>query len=98
MKDITNLRVLALESSNGKTIRVYGEGTLLGSKTPDAEPFKSLNLKNPCILLDSGKYVWGYQCWWGELEKMKDTYKDYKVEKVEVLNEVFPVKEGEEVV
>lgn len=27
--------------------------------------FKEETFKNPCIELDSGEIVWGYQCWWG---------------------------------
>lgn len=29
-------------------------------------------LSNPCILLDSGKRVWGRECWWGPEDIVKD--------------------------
>ena len=29
---------------------------------------------NPCIHLDSGETVWGFQCWWGPLEQAKQRF------------------------
>lgn len=28
--------------------------------------------ENPCIHLDSGDIVWGYQCWWGPEERLDE--------------------------
>lgn len=36
-------------------------------------------VKNPRILLDSGSYVYGCECWWGAEEAVKDKIGDRKV-------------------
>jgi len=64
-------KVMAVESLTNGVLRTYGEGEMLGEKIPNVEPFKSIEIKNPCIKLDSGRYVWGFQCWWGPIEKMQ---------------------------
>lgn len=69
------MRVIAIQSINKGVCRSYGEGEYLGEKEPNGGPFKDSGIKNPCIKLDSGQYVWGYQCWWGNIE---DFYKKYK--------------------
>lgn len=33
------------------------------------------NRRNPLILLNSGKFVWGHECWWGPPENLQK-YKD----------------------
>ena len=33
---------------------------------------------NPKICLDSGKVVWGCECWWGDEEKVKKILSQYK--------------------
>jgi hypothetical protein len=32
---------------------------------------------NPCIKLDSGRYVWGFQCWWNSEERMQELLAKY---------------------
>lgn len=37
------------------------------------EQMKSTSmLTNPCIQLDDGRIVWGFQCWWGNEERVKE--------------------------
>ena len=74
------MRVGALQSFKDGILCYYGEGSLLNDKIPDAPPFNTVNISNPCIKLDSGKYVWGFECWWGELEKFKSEYADKATE------------------
>lgn len=76
------MRVTAIESFKNGVLRSYGEGELLEDKIPSIEPFKSIGLKNPCIKLDNGGYVWGFQCWWGETTKFNEKYEGKWTEKV----------------
>ncbi len=85
------MKVIAIESIKEGVIRSYGAGELIEGKVPDCEPFNKLKIKNPCIKLDSGKYVWGFKCWWGNEEKMRKEY-DFTAEiMVEIEDEVKPV-------
>lgn len=70
------MRVIAIESIENGVMRSYGEGEYLGEKIPNVSPFNEIGLKNPCIKLDNGKYIWGFQCWWGEAKKFREKYKN----------------------
>jgi len=70
------MRVTAIESIKDGICRSYGEGEYIGDKEPNSGWMKDTGIKNPCIKLDSGQYVWGYQCWWGATDKFKEKYKD----------------------
>ena len=76
-------RVGAVLGSENGVVRFFGFGVLEGDKLPgaDAAPLPcgpigeiliSMEKKNPRILLDSGQYVWGCECWWGSEEKVKE--------------------------
>ena len=73
--------VTAIESIKDGICRSYGEGEYIGDKEPNGGWMKDTGIKNPCIKLDSGKYVWGYQCWWGEKSKTWN-----RVEKVRIFH------------
>ena len=60
------MRVTAIESIKDGICRSYGEGEYIGYREPNGGWMKDLGIKNPCIKLDSGKYVWGYQCWYDQ--------------------------------
>jgi len=45
--------------------------------------------ENPCIYLDSGDIVWGFQSWWGPLEGANRRYPESDFKRV-----VVPVPEG----
>jgi hypothetical protein len=45
--------------------------------------------KNPCIHLDSGDIVWGFQCWWGPLDSANARYPETRIPRI-----VVPVPEG----
>lgn len=66
-------RVIAIESLKEGHMRYYGEGVLIGSLHPDSSPIEGVS--NPCIKLDNGKYIWGYQCWWDDVEKVREKQK-----------------------
>lgn len=68
------MRVVALESLKEGIAHSYGEGEYIGDKVPDINPFREIGFANPCIRLDTGKYVWGFECWWGEKEEFDKQY------------------------
>lgn len=39
---------------------------------------------NPKLLLDSGKVVWGFECWWGSEEKIRDSIGSRRVVDVDI--------------
>ena len=68
-------RVTAIQSFKNGVMKTYGDGYLINHKVPDIEPYKMLMLENPCIKLDSGRYVWGFECWWGSKDHVDSKYK-----------------------
>lgn len=58
-------RVGAIKSADDTTVELLGFGTYQGY---DESP---LGVPNPKIELDDGTVVWGFQCWWGEQEKIE---------------------------
>lgn len=59
-------RVGAILGSKDGVVRFLGYGTYQGMEVPPPEAGGfNLGHPNPKILLDSGKVVWGCECWWG---------------------------------
>lgn len=69
------MRVTAIKSIKDGVCLSYGEGQYIGDLEPNGGFRKDTGIKNPCIKLDSGKYVWGYQCWWGATENFNEKFK-----------------------
>lgn len=92
MKNKIGDRVIAFESFKDGVLTTYGEGVYLGDKVPDATPFNTRDIPNPCIRLDSGKHIWGYQCWWGSPEEIDEKYGQHitKILDVDPEVEVLP--------
>lgn len=89
------MRVIAIESLKNGKLRSYGEGEYIGDLIPDIKPFNEIKIMNPCIRLDGGKYVWGFQCWWSNnIEWFNETYSEY-IKETEIIdigeNEVLPL-------
>lgn len=59
-------RVGAILSADSTTVNLLGYGVYEGRVMNE-----DIGFPNPCIKLDSGELVWGYQCWWGPEEKVK---------------------------
>lgn len=62
-------RVGAIMGAEGGTVTIFGYGTYQGLQIPDpalqVQIFGALmDHANPCIKLDSGKLVFGCECWW----------------------------------
>lgn len=53
-------------------------------------------LRNPCIRLDDGRVVWGFQCWWGSEEYIRRVIGDRTVVVVDINNN--PIEEGAQTV
>jgi hypothetical protein len=49
------------------------------------ELWRDLN-ENPCIHLDSGDIVWGYQCWWGPEERLAELGRTVEIVPVPEVN------------
>lgn len=70
-------RVGAILSSEGTTVHFLGYGTYVGDVIPQeamgmlAEMARSQQVTNPKIELDSGKVVYGCECWWGPEEEVR---------------------------
>lgn len=91
------IRVGALESINGNVARVFGFGVFEGSFDPvTGEEASSWFLGNPRIKLDDGKYVWGFECWWGPEDKIRQKIADMKIEPAEPQTNSLTPMAGEE--
>lgn len=84
-REIEN-RVGAILGANEKSkiLKFFGFGVIVADEIPKdavgflADILKESGNKNPCIKLDSGKKVYGCECWWGGEEKMKEVLERYK--------------------
>src|SRR5512137_163150 len=74
-------RVMAIISAERETMTVksLGEGVYMGEEMlPDtavgflAKAVRAARAPNPRIDLDSGKTVWGCECWWGTVKSFRD--------------------------
>lgn len=68
------MRVTAIQSLKKGVLYSYGEGEYIGDLVPDTEPFASAGIPNPCVKLDTGKYIWGFECWWMDITKFNKNY------------------------
>jgi hypothetical protein len=60
-------RVGAVLMSDNDTVHLLGYGVFDGwHYQPDIES------RNPRITLDTGTIVWGFQCWWGSEEEVRE--------------------------
>lgn len=67
-------RVGAIMDSSEEEVRMFGYGQYMGDEVPPPEiTFMGIPIPfpNPKIVLDSGKVVWGCECWWGSEAQVK---------------------------
>jgi hypothetical protein len=64
-------RVGAIKSANETTVYLFGYGVYEGDEVPPTGLMNELGVKNPKIVLDNGKVIWGYQSWWGPEEEVR---------------------------
>jgi hypothetical protein len=85
-------RVGALLGVKNKVVDFLGYGVYEGDFDPDDPTYEPNavglvhdmatmrgHFLNPRIKLDSGKTVWGCECWWGSEEQMKEEIERYKI-------------------
>lgn len=70
-------------------VRVYGFGVRVADEIPTGaggfgKIIEDLGHKNPCILLDNGKKVYGCECWWGPEEEIRSIITGRKIVVVDV--------------
>ena len=71
-----NKRVGAWLSADDEQVHLLGYGVYVGDEVPGPEVgglgefVRTLGHTNPKIVLDSGKVVWGCECWWGSEDEM----------------------------
>lgn len=64
-------RVGAISHGKNGVLYIFGYGVYEGDFVPEtavgwmAEASREVGSTNPKIKLDSGKVVWGCECWWG---------------------------------
>jgi len=93
------MRVGAMSSSDTNEVRLFGYGEYVGDEVPPPEIiFMGLSLnvmghKNPKIVLDSGKVVWGCECWWGSEDEFKASIGNRVVKIVDIDEERAKYKE-----
>jgi hypothetical protein len=98
MKNIGD-RVGAILKSNKTTVWLFGYGTYLGYAKPDPELGVAMfgipvEWKSPSIKLDSGKLVFGAECWWGSESGVKALVEGKAVIMVDIETERAKAKEA----
>ncbi len=77
-------RVGCISSGDSDTLKVLGYGVYESDEVPTeavgdfADFMRGNGMKNPKIRLDSGKVVYGCECWWGPEEAVKARVAVYK--------------------
>jgi hypothetical protein len=79
-----NARVGAVQKADDTEVYFYGWGKYIGDEVPDRGFLSEMDIKNPCIALDNGKKVYGFECWWGEAEKVKEMIGERNIIEVEI--------------
>jgi hypothetical protein len=71
-------RVGAVMSADKVAVKFFGWGVFKGREVPDksvggemGDVLREMGVTNPKIVLDSGKVVWGCECWWGSEAEVK---------------------------
>jgi len=72
------IRVGAISHGKDGTLYIFGYGVYEGDFVPKtavgwmAEAACEVGSTNPKIKLDSGKVVWGCECWWGSEAEVQE--------------------------
>lgn len=80
-------RVGAICSTSGNKVELFGYGNYVGDEIPPSGITmfgQPLNRPNPKIVLDSGKVVWGCECWWGPENGIKKMLEGKEVVSVDI--------------
>lgn len=84
-------RVGAIMSATNTVVKFFGWGVFEGEEVPDADvggwmgdALREHKQTNPKIRLDSGKVVWGCECWWGSEAQVQKMIDGRTVENVDI--------------
>lgn len=83
-------RVGCILEANDKEVKLLGYGILVEAEIPHdkvvgvGERIRQAKQKNPKIILDNGKDVFGCECWWDDEEAMKKRIGDRKIINVDI--------------
>jgi hypothetical protein len=92
----TNYRIGAVSHADDSTVHLLGWGTYVGKHVPGpqevegnpvAEVMVNLGVQIPKLKLDDERVVWGFQCWWGPEDKVKEWIGEREVVLVSALKE-----------
>ncbi len=79
---IPGMRVCAIRSVEDGKVYLYGFGIYEGDFRPpvdirfDNDDMGGSGRTNPRILLDNGKVVWGFECWWSPENNIRELLKE----------------------
>ena len=83
-------RVIAIKSSDDTTVWIFGYGVRVADEVPGSaggfmgKALVENEIENPCILLDSGKKVYGCECWWGSEKLAQKHIIDKQIVEVDI--------------
>ena len=83
-------RVGAVMSADDNEVRFFGYGTYDGDEIPPPGvkmmgiEMHELGVASPKITLDSGKAVFGCECWWGDEARVKKMIGDRRIVEVDI--------------
>ncbi len=84
-------RILAISHGKDGELFVFGEGEYVGEEVPDShvggfmgQALRDGKIPNPCIRLDSGKKVYGCECWWGPVGQVKKKYAEWTFVEIDI--------------
>jgi hypothetical protein len=87
---------VAVAEANGHDIEQARAASIAAVEAERAKPMEirvqelwEATSANPCIHLDSGDVVWGFQCWWGPIDGANRKYPEDQIPRT-----VVPVPEG----
>lgn len=88
-----NERVGAILGANENEVEFLGYGVYVGDFVPTeaggmGKMLAEMEIPNPKIVLDSGKVVYGCECWWGSEESVKKKIEAYTTVKNVDIDEV----------
>ncbi len=72
-------RAGAFLSADEVEMHLLGYGVYDGHHVPEDGWLHDAGIANPRITLDDGRVVWGYQCWWGGEEEVKELARGRKL-------------------
>mgnify|MGYP000989625206 CR=1 len=84
-------RVAAIRTTSDGEVRLFGFGLYAGREVPGpeavgwlADMVRELGHDNPKIVLDSGKVVYGCECWFGPEAEVRAMIGDRRVVEVDI--------------